>query len=122
MNYQSISAAIILVLTVGVSAYDVLPALSDPEGDTISAVLRAWSRDWIVIPYLYGVLGGHWFLGHDHAITDPHGDLYITVWTMWLMLIVSLAFRRAEVDVPAWGYLACMAVGVAVGHWFWSQA
>jgi len=120
--YQTISAALIATVTLGLAAYDVLPALSDADGDTISQVLRRWSRDWPILAYLWGVLAGHFFLGYHRAVTTPAGDLWLVVWSGWLGLILNLWYREAAVSAGTWAYVGLLVAGVSVGHFFWSQA
>jgi hypothetical protein len=120
--YQTISAILIAIVTVGLSAYDLLPALNETPGDTISAVIRSWAKEWAVVPYIWGVLGGHFFLGYPQAITDPTGDLYITMFSIWSMFLASLVMRSYGTEVSVWIRLLVMAVGVLMGSFFWSQA
>lgn len=118
MNYQAISAALIIIVTLGLSAYDLVPALNETPGDTISAVLRQWSREWYVLAYLWGVLGGHFFAGDPNPLLGA--GLGLTIWTVWILLIVNLGTRSA--DLPSWVYILLMIVGILAGHFFWSQA
>jgi len=120
--YQTISATLIAAVTLGLAAYDVLPMLSAKEGDMISQVLRTWSRDWPILAYLWGVLSGHFFLGHEQAITTPVGDFWLVIWSCWLGLILNLWYRDASTDAGLWAYMALLVAGCVVGHFFWSQA
>lgn len=110
-------AAIALALT----GWDIVLATDAVEGNTISKVLGRGSREWPLLAYLWGVLGGHFFLGHGPAITTPTGDFRITIWSMWIGLILNFWYRHEAVSLPTWAYAAVLVAGMIVGHFFWSQ-
>jgi len=74
---------LILTVAVGASVYDVFAATNQSTGDTISAVLRTLSRDWWVVAYGWGLLGGHFFLGYPQALTTPGTDTKIALFVTW---------------------------------------
>jgi len=119
--YQTISAALIVAVVVGVGLYDLMPALY-AEDATISHVLRSWSREWPVLAYLWGVLAGHFFLGHEHPVTGSEtNDAFILIWTSWTLLILNLFWRDVSTSTPEWIYAALLTLGVVAGHFLWSQ-
>lgn len=119
--YQTLSALIIIVVVIGVGLYDIVPALL-AEDATISHVLRSWSREWPVLAYLWGVLAGHFFLGHEDPVTASETtDAFVLIWTSWTLLIGNLFWRDIQVSTPEWMYVALLSAGVVTGHFFWSQ-
>jgi len=123
MDYTLASTILIIAVTVGLSAYDLLPAFNSVSRDTLSAVLYTWSRDWWIIAYVWGVLGGHFFGGHAQATTTPVQDTYLTFWFMWVLMIVNVAHVKEQWPLlPTWCYLTLIMIGVLSGHFFWSQA
>ena len=51
----------LLALMVVAIVYDVIAALTKPEGDTISEVIKAAARNWLFLPVGWGALLGHFF-------------------------------------------------------------
>lgn len=51
----------LLTLTVVLASWDIYLAISPPKGDTISEVIRSVGRKYLIIPFAFGVLIGHWF-------------------------------------------------------------
>lgn len=52
---------IILVVTVGLIAYDIYAAANKKDGDTITQVILKWSTKYPVVPFVFGFLMGHFF-------------------------------------------------------------
>jgi len=120
--YQTASTILIVAVTVGLSVYDLLPALSEEPGDTISAVLRRWSREWPVLAYLWTMLGAHFFLGHPAYVTGTaRGDAAVLVLTSWGLLIANVAARDYVESFPLWVFAVLMLAGLPMGHFFWTQ-
>lgn len=120
--YQTVSALLIATLTLVATTWTAIATAHSGMGASISAVLRTWGQEWAVLPYLWGVLFSHFWLGHQQAMTTPKGDLWITLGSMVLMGGLSAALRGWGVRLPQWAHLVLLAAGMAVGHYFWSQA
>lgn len=72
MNWRRISAGVIIGTLILVIGYDLIPAFLTPEsGDTISEVIRDWSARGFVLPYLGGVLVGHFWVRIPGAESAP---------------------------------------------------
>lgn len=113
MSLRRISAAVIVGTIVLVVGYDLVPAFVDPRpGDTISEVLRDWSvRGW-VLPYLGGVLAGHFWLRVPWARANA---------AAWLLPAAAMALAGllgVETSHPvAWA--ALLGAGALAGAtWF----
>lgn len=119
--YQSISAVLIVAVTLLLSLYDILPALSAADGDTISAVLRQWSREWPILAWLWGVLGGHWFLGYSEPLMSAP-DEYVLIWLTWCFFVLNVWVRAEGVRLGTVGYFVVLLFGIIAGHFLWSQA
>jgi hypothetical protein len=122
MNAYNISVILIAVATFGLSLWDLVPALNSVDGDTISRIIRAWSREWPILAYLWGLLGGHFFLGYSEALTNPRGDLYLTLWVTWAAFILNLWYRSNDVEPNVYIFAVAITLGLLVGSFFWSQA
>lgn len=112
----------IVVATLCLSAWDLVPATNDVAGDTISEVLRRWGREWIVLPYIWGGLGGHFWGGYPLEVGPTETELALTFWSMWLVLILNFGLREHVREWPWWAFLAAMGVGALVFSFTWSQA
>jgi hypothetical protein len=119
MSHHTVTIIAIAFATVGLSAWDVVPATNSVSGDTISEMLRAWSRSWLVIPYVWGLLAGHFFLGTT-AVEHDAGTT-ISLWTVWVVFVVSLYAWQSGYEGNVYVQLALLAAGTAVGHVFWTQ-
>lgn len=89
--------------------------------DTISGITLGWSENIWVLPYAFGVLGGHLFwpaLG---------GPLLGEVWSLPALLVTALLiagigrwFRARHKGWTLQGPVL-VALGVLAGHAFWPQ-
>lgn len=123
MSLQLTSAALIVLVTLILSLYDIVPAVNDARGDTISEVLRQWSRDWPVLAYMWGVLGGHWFLGHAAYVTgSQRGDAALLVLSGWAALILCVGLQDYTERLGLGVHAAFLLAGIAAGHFLWTQA
>lgn len=52
---------ILLVLTIGLIGYDAYLCTNREENDTISEVITNSSKRYLLIPFLFGLLMGHFF-------------------------------------------------------------
>ncbi len=41
--------------------WDIYVFVTPPKGDTISEVIAEWAQEWTVVPFVFGVLMGHFF-------------------------------------------------------------
>lgn len=53
--------AICLVVVVAILAWDLFAVLKWGREATVSARVRAWSAAYPLIPFLIGMVAGHWF-------------------------------------------------------------
>jgi len=119
---KAITYAVIIFVTLGASTYTAIMAGNDTAGDTISAVLRTVSRDWWIVAWLWGLLAGHWFLGHGQALTSPYFDSVLVIWLTWILFVLNLGhFFEGWTALPTWAYALLLALGTATGHFLWSQ-
>ena len=91
------------------------------EKDTISGILLGWSKRVWVLPYAFGVLGGHLFVPRTGEPFFGH------VGSTGLLLVVGLAVgivglfsRRTDRPWPIQSPFL-LVLGAVMGHLFWSQ-
>lgn len=117
----TITAIVLIVVGVGLVAIDIPLALNDVSGDTISEVLRYAGRRVPVIPYAWGVLGGHFWAGVDTGM-GPWVELRITLWSLWVVGILSIWWYYNDYQLGPWSGVGVILVGILVGCFLWSQA
>jgi hypothetical protein len=116
-------------LTLGVMAaaivaligYDIWVYVEPTEGDTISEITLWIGRRWSVLPFGFGVLGGHFFLPRKH---EPFG------WPRRRSVLVLAALGAAVLARDLVAFLlphsihpaAPFGFGVLMGGCFWGQA
>lgn len=61
MTPHNRTIAVIWTVVVGTLGYDLYTLLKDGSDTTISAVIIETSKDWLIIPVVFGVLIGHLF-------------------------------------------------------------
>lgn len=61
MNTKWITIGVLLGCVTILVGWDIYVAINPPDGDTISEVLFQWAGDHPVVPFVIGVLCGHWF-------------------------------------------------------------
>lgn len=61
MNYKKVTIWVIVLSVLGISAYDILPAVNKAKGDTISETLLGSAKRSPIIAVAWGILTGHLF-------------------------------------------------------------
>lgn len=112
VDYRKISSAFIVVAIAAGILYDILPALSRPDGDTISEIIRDWSSRRWGLPFGFGVLAGHFF-----GPAPWFSPLWYAV-PLWALIAAGLIFQAPPVS-PAHTSLF-FALGAVSGAVFWS--
>ena len=117
------TAILIVIVTVGLAAYDIIPASNSVDGDTISEVLRHWGEEFrLVLSYTWGGLGAHFWSGYPGVGLDTTGELALTFWTMWAALVLNLGLRGWVRLWDWWVPIPVMLFGALVFSFTWSQA
>lgn len=118
---RTITIVLICVATVGLIAWDIVPALAEGSGDTISEVMLGWAWHHPWIPAASGVLCGHLFW-------PLRAKLDYLNRTAGGMLVYGVVFLLADVGVTLAGQRPTMLPllpflpHVVLGHFFWGQA
>jgi len=108
---------ILCVVTIAVlSAVDIWLAVNRHPEDTISVIMRRWSSRWFVMPWAWGVLGGHFFGPELPGLPD---------WTALGLIPMALAMtylgwaRVVRVPVEGGHMLWLVLFGIACGALLW---
>lgn len=103
--------------------WDIIVAINDTPGDTISEIVLEFSIKWWILPWAFGVLIGHLFWPGNHL-------KYFTYWGSKFVLIISglvLLLLNALIiectDFENDGYLSIIMVivGILWGRALWPQ-
>lgn len=118
MNWRKVTKTLLIVGTLLVIAYDIIPASNGLLGDTISEVVLGWSQRCAFLPLGLGVLVGHLFwprTGGPVAFAQRHPVL-----PFGIGIALGLFFKEWSVEWLHHPILAVIA-GIVPGHFFWAQ-
>lgn len=96
------------------------------KNDTINVVIKNWSYNkYFFITFLWGVFGGHFFLGSKKPILD----IFITRWEIppillaIIVIIMILYGRKLAKDfvIKTKYQVLLLITGLLFGHFIWSQ-
>ena len=118
MNLRKHTSIIIIIATVALAGYDILPLLTKVDGDTISEVLRDWAPRHPFVPLALCVLIGHWFI-HIPGWTRPkHGPKALALLGL---LVLAGSLIASSVGVSIWiPAVVTGPIGLALGATLWS--
>lgn len=117
---------IIVFTTIGLLvALNFVLNINPYKNDTINVIIKNWSYNkFYFITFLWGVLGGHFFLGNKTPI-----KLFIEQW--WLpplllaiiVIIMILHGKKLPKDyrVKPIHQITLLVLGLLYGHFIWSQ-
>ena len=112
MNYSRVSEALIVIITVAVVGYDLLPALNDVNDDTISERMRLLTERWWCMPAAWSVLAGHFWGPFPEPVVAGGGWVLLAI---GVLSLVVCALRLVSIGEPLVWTLLC--------HWgFWAGA
>ena len=123
---------VLLAVVGALIVFDIYLYFDHVAGNTISRILHDWVyRDsYFFIPYLWGVLGGHFFLGVENSPFQyyPNGTLYslgIVLGSALIVLIFGIYIKRKEKLLLRKKILpliqfTLLVLGAVIGHFFWS--
>ncbi len=112
--------------------FDIYLYFDKVDGNTISNILHRWvyNNKFFFIPYLWGVLAGHFFLG---TIKSPFGNdkasnlysLAIVIGLAIIIWIITFILKRQGVlneksKKRPYIQATLLVFGAVIGHFFWS--
>ncbi|AXO79847.1 hypothetical protein DZC78_05405 [Olleya aquimaris] len=96
------------------------------KNDTINVVIKNWSYNkYFFIPFLWGVFGGHFFLGSKKPVLD----IFITHWeippiVLAVIVIIMIIYGRKlpkDYIIKTKYQIILLVSGLLFGHFIWSQ-
>jgi hypothetical protein len=125
-DLRRLTAVLLGGAAVLLGVYDVVVAYNDVQGDTISELVRDLSHSWYLLPYLFGVVTGHFFWNRPAEELPPREQRLVTLFAVVggsfsVLLLRDLA--NAVFPLPAFSYanLVLVTGGFFVGAKFWPQ-
>lgn len=113
-DWRPVSYVLIVVTIVGILAYDLIPAFSGPEGDTISEVARDIAWGWQTLPAFIMFVMAHLFWNRKGGRYFQWSWVFIPV--VLVGTVLADIFLVKELN-PLW---VCL-VYFPLGHLLWTQ-
>lgn len=118
----------IICVTLFIIGYDIWAYSNNVSNalDTISGRMKIWGRESLILPYAWGVLGGHfwgWMNGKllgsvNFKFDDPKVGIALLVSSALVVVISDLFLKKQGIYVWPW---LLIFPGVVAGMLFWSQ-
>lgn len=93
------------------------------KNDTINNILVNWSNGrFFFITFLFGVLGGHFFLGSEKPLFNDNWWLPVVIITVISVVLYFIGKKKPEDFRIKQEYQVLLLVaGLMYGHFVWSQ-
>lgn len=117
MNLRKHTSWIVLITTVTLAAYDILPLFTEVDGDTISEVIRDWAPRWPIVSGGLSVLVGHFFI-HPRWLTRPSWGprALAALGLFYCVLSITSLLTGGWLYLPAW---ILVPTHILLGAWLW---
>ena len=103
------------IVTAIIIGFDIWLASNGVPGDTISVVIHKWAILAPFIPYVWGVLTGHFFLPmHSPVFREPWASIVLGSSGI-IMILLGILLRYFAITAPP---LFFVFVGICAGHYF----
>lgn len=123
MSYKLITDIVVVVVVTGLALYDVLPALSEAKGDTISEAVQNAIMHNVVFLYGLSMLLAHFSLPRERALWGQPESVYVMIFIAWTILIAGIMLRQYEVTINSlWLPLVVITLGLLSGHYLWPMS
>lgn len=109
---QRLTKIVVLATTAALVLYNIGVLVEPTPNDSISAIIHGWAERWSFVPWLVGVLGGHWFWPYKPLLPQPWR--YVALLDLFLLFIVVNVIYGITV-LP----LTALFVGVLCGGMLW---
>ncbi len=93
------------------------------ENDTVNVILKNWAyKKYFFITFLWGVLGGHFFLGTEKPVFGSNWWLpLVTAIGIIISLVIIGEHLKITPKVKRRYQFVLLIAGVMYGHFVWSQ-
>lgn len=116
MSRNRLISGVLTVVCFGIMIlWDIYPALTPEEGDTISELSRDISTYWYSLPFVFGILPGHFFFNREDRSTR-------NIPVLWVLAAILLARDIVNIGTFDGGMPISFVLGVIAGAVWWPQA
>lgn len=93
------------------------------ENDTVNVILKEWAyKEYFFITFVWGVLGGHFFLGSKTPVFGSNWWLPVVLVILLIFVLIIIGKRvTIEPKVKRRYQFVLLILGLLYGHFFWSQ-
>ncbi|NOY47839.1 MAG: hypothetical protein GXO84_06525 [Chlorobi bacterium] len=93
------------------------------KNDTVNVILKNWAYSkYFFITFIWGVLGGHFFLGTRTPVFGSNWWLPVVLVIILVAILVFIGKRLAKgFRIKRRYQLLLLIAGLLYGHFFWSQ-
>jgi len=115
-------AAVLVICAALLTLLDLILSFNNDPKDNLNYLLHNWSNKFLfAIPFVWGVLIGHLFLGtSDPWIVDQEVLVLVIFAGLVVVLGVLSRFVKVKQNLSAWR-LSFLVAGALYGHFFWSM-
>ena len=115
------SVYVVLLLAVPWLGYEFY-TLTSPDLWTISRAIMHMGKETLLVPYIFGVLPGHFHVQPPAEYTLAHyipesGEVAAVVWIGWALFIFDL---RYGFGFPWYGYVSVIWLASLIGAFCWT--
>lgn len=110
---RKISAGLLIACFVVMTLWDIYPALTPETGDTISEVVRDVGTTVYFLPYVCGIVMGHFFFNRPRDTRNLQA--------LWVSISLLLLRDFTQLGNFHGGNGACFVIGLVAGHVWWPQ-
>lgn len=98
---------------------DIFLATDKTPGNTWSQVTRTWAEKAFIIPWLIGVLNGHWFHWWQEGDKFEPTKMWILIGLTIPVLVLSIFVGKYVEDFPNWLLMVMLQLGIIAGALLW---
>jgi len=114
-----ISAALWIIVAAGLVVWDIIVVTNDVATDELSNIVLFWAERTLLVPWVLGVLWGHFCIPRAEA--GPYAFVLLGFST-YVMLCLGIFWRTTFGPYPRLLVLAVGALAVAAGHYWFPQS
>jgi len=108
-----IIGCVILGVLIGL---DIWFSVDDIKNNTWSEIIHSWATFTPIVPFVCGVLSGHFFHPNVKALLGQPNSIALLVWSACLISMVGFALYNHHITIPLW---IVFQVGFVAGVFLW---
>jgi hypothetical protein len=120
MEWRTITKIVCVATAAFLIIYDLFPFFAKESGDTISEVVLYYSLRCFSIPFIFGMLCGHFFVPRDGHEPKPY--ILIPTWVAIILLDVATYVWNIQILMSLHTHpWVALFIGIPVGIFVWPQ-